>query len=457
MLIDLGVTPISSTLYRLAVERRSGDLLVNSAESARMVCFHHGQIVFACSNLKQERLGEALVALGQITGDQFNCASRLMAEPDRKLRFGDALVQAGFMKKDAVGAVVAQWVAKIVVSLFRLDAGTASFEERPCPVPLDYMVSLSVQRLLLAGISTMSNPELIRAGVGDLDRLVKMAPVPPFHFSVNNFLAEEREVLDRAKAPAVLRGLVSTPKGVSLGRLRAAYALLASGILQPAGDVFNATPAVQAETGGFLGSRPLPSPSAPEASAPDVKPAARAETSSAARPRIETAEPVAGASPVRRKEPSPAASAPEQPAKAAAPFTPRPGHSLEIERLQTQADVCLMVADLPGAIQAYLKLVDFAPQVAAHRARLAALMARLPRTLRQAERQFIEALRLDPDNAELHFQFGLYYRSMKVPSRAIAEFRTVLKLDPRHKEARAQLETAAPHGAPLARLKKLLR
>ncbi len=42
-------------------------------------------------------------------------------------------------------------------------------------------------------------------------------------------------------------------------------------------------------------------------------------------------------------------------------------------------------------MQAYLKLVDFAPQVTAHRARLAVLMARLPRTLRQAERQFIEA------------------------------------------------------------------
>ncbi len=104
-----------------------------------------------------------------------------------------------------------------------------------------------------------------------------------------------------------------------------------------------------------------------------------------------------------------------------------------------------------------MQLVNLAPDVAAYRARLANLMAHLPQTARDAEQQFIEALRLDPDNVDLHFKFGLYYRSLRVPSRALAEFRKVLTLDPHHKEALDQLAAAAPHDPLLDSLRKLLR
>ena len=71
MLTDLAVTPISETLRKLSVERRSGDLQVQSGRVVKTVFFDHGRIVFAASNLKKDRLGEALVALGRITDEQF--------------------------------------------------------------------------------------------------------------------------------------------------------------------------------------------------------------------------------------------------------------------------------------------------------------------------------------------------------------------------------------------------
>ena len=37
-------------------------------------------------------------------------------------------------------------------------------------------------------------------------------------------------------------------------------------------------------------------------------------------------------------------------------------------------------------------------------------MAIWPRTKKDAEREFLEAVRLDPDNADLHYQIGLYYK-----------------------------------------------
>ena len=138
---NLATTPISETLRRLAVERRSGDLQVRAGKLAKTMFFDHGRIVFAASNLRKDRLGEALIALGRITDAEFREAQAIMKKA-RHRRFGEALIQAGVMDKPELGTSVAKQVRRIVLSLFDLSEGVASFEERDCPIPLDYMVSL---------------------------------------------------------------------------------------------------------------------------------------------------------------------------------------------------------------------------------------------------------------------------------------------------------------------------
>src|SRR5262249_60790083 len=98
---DLGRTPIAEALRALAAARASGDLQVQSGKAVKTLFFDHGRIVFAASNLKKDRLGEALVALGHITGEQFDQASALVAG-GRKRRFGEALVPGGVVGPEAV-------------------------------------------------------------------------------------------------------------------------------------------------------------------------------------------------------------------------------------------------------------------------------------------------------------------------------------------------------------------
>jgi len=506
MLTDLTRKPISETIRRLAADRRSGDLQVRSGDVAKMVFFDSGRIVFAGSNLKQDRLGEALISLGQITDQQFDRASGLMKE-DRKLRFGDALVQAGVMDKKQVGTAVARCVAKIVLSLFRLDAGIASFDERKCSIPIEYMVSLSVHRLLRVGIQSMSSRSLILAGVGDLDRSIRLAEVPPFAFDVKSCSAEEVELLEKAKAPVTVRSLASTAKGGALGRLRSIYSFLASGILEEAdarARVAAPRPDVQTDNNSFLlsplargaevatapksrpaaapaqaarpAARPAVAPPAaagPPAATPATAPPAAARPAPAApagaRPPAATRASTPPATARPAVAPAAAAGPPAATPATAAPATAPPPQqapaaaasqqdvSGEVERLLGQANVYLMVSDFAGALQTYSTVVQLEPNVAAHRLRLAVTMARRPETARLAERQFAEAVRLDPDNVEAHYRFGLYYKGMNVPSRAIAEFRTVVRLDPRHRQARKEIEVTSPGDSVLVSLKKLLR
>jgi tetratricopeptide (TPR) repeat protein len=129
----------------------------------------------------------------------------------------------------------------------------------------------------------------------------------------------------------------------------------------------------------------------------------------------------------------------------------------QIEHLLMEGSVRMTVRDYANAVPVYERLVELEPDVAAYRLRLAIAMAFYPRTAKAAERQFLEAVRLDPNNADLHYQFGIYYKSMKIRTRAIAEIRTAVSLKPSHKQARAELEALSPKDSALSSLKKLFR
>jgi tetratricopeptide (TPR) repeat protein len=649
MLTDLSVTPIAETIRILSADQKSGDLQVRSAKVVKTLFFDHGRLVFAASNLKKDRLGEALVALGRITDEQFREISALM-KADRKRRFGEALVQSGLMDKKELGGSVARQVRRIALSLFEFTEGAASFEDRRCAIPLDYMVSLSIHRLLHDGIRAMPSRELVMAGLGNLDRPVVLAPISPFPFEKKH-TAEEKEILEAAQKKVTVRRLAWAAGGLAFSRLRAVYALLAAGILQEAeSKKAKAQPAAQMETGTFLLSalqrQPDPTgqeairqeiqdelersahldreawlkvassaprehllkaleekmeryhalreavgddehlktdievilgrasamlrlarqqslsptattplsksvvaakiggvvlkaeappavvPVAPKAApaaprpqavipkAPAGKPASAAATpppepviepeeempdiqvDDEEVPEIEAAEELAEDEEIAEEEAeeeidtsgmeeeeaeeeadgapalsyeaeadetspqesvsyqaAPASSAPTQEGMEAAvgPGSSNFAGKAKLEHLLMEGEVRMTVSDYANAVKVYQKLVEAAPKVPAFRMRLAIAMTCYPRTAKQAEREFLEAVRLDPNNADTHYQFGLYFKAMKVRSRAVAEMRTAVRLNPRHEDARTELESLSPKDSVLGSLRKMFR
>ncbi|HVQ29974.1 MAG TPA: hypothetical protein VMV21_10365, partial [Vicinamibacteria bacterium] len=527
------------------------------------------------------------LALGRITDEEFSRVSALM-KGDRKRRFGEALVASGVMDKSEMGTAVARQVRRVVVSLFELAEGAASFEERRCTIPLEYMVSVSVSRILYEGIRLMKNQEMIQAALGPLDRQVILTPVPPFRFDPKECTAEEREILELSRKKVTVRRLGWASGGLALSRLRATYALWSAGVLQDAAAQDAPQPVTQMETGTFLLSMlqrqkdptaqqairqevyeeldrsakmdretwlkvaqaapreelvkaleekmeryhdlreaisddeqvktdievilgrasamlrlakqaPRPSVAATKAAAAPA-PAGKAPTTTAPPP---TAPASVAAAPAEASavEAAPEASEPlpdaeeialdaalgeeiavdvpaadEPPVAEAvsseASMRPRvatvddgatgPGSSnfegnAKLEHLLMEGEVRMTVSDYANAIQVYEKLVEAAPKIPAYRMRLAVAMACYPRTAKQAEREFVEAMRLDPDNADYHYQFGLYFKAMKVKSRAVAEMRAAVRLSPRHKAAREELESMSPKDSVLSSLRNLFK
>jgi tetratricopeptide (TPR) repeat protein len=512
MLIDLGTTPIAETFRALAGSRSSGDLQVQSGKAVKTIFFDSGRIVFAASNLRKDRLGEALVALGQITDEQFSQASALLGG-ERKRRFGEALIQAGIMDKTELGRSVARQVNRIVLSVFPFADGVATFDERPSAIPLEYMVSLSMHRLLYDGIKTMTSEPLVLAGLGPLDRRVQLAPVAPFAFEAGEATPEELEILEHAQRKVTVRRLAWVPGGLAFDRLRATYALLASGLLVDAEHAEEGMqPPIQMETGMFLLSalQRQPDPSAGVALRREVadelersarldretwlkvsREAPRDELVKALEDKMERYHQLLEAAAsdgqlkndlevilgrasamlrLARHAPAPE-KAPAEPAPVPAPSAAVPVQGgagsvstpgaftgpAQIEHLLLEGEVRMTVSDYANAIKVFKRLVEIAPQVADYRAKLAIAMASFPRTAKHAEREFVEALRLEPDSADLHYKFGVYYKAMKQRARAQAELETALRLDRRHALARRELEALSPSGALGLNLKNLFR
>jgi tetratricopeptide (TPR) repeat protein len=289
---------------------------------------------------------------------------------------------------------------------------------------------------------------------------------------------------------------------LSFERLRAAYALLASGVLLDADAAEEPQPVVHMETGTFLLSalQRQPDPTAREAVRQEIRDelersaqmdreawlkvsrsAPREELVTAIEEKMERyhalrdalgdddlrtdLEVILGrasamlrlarhdAAPPEERPSAPPPATPVEPV----PSAPMEGVDASLDQLLLEAEVRMTVSDYPNAIKAFVKLVNHAPRNPTYRAKLAIAMASYPRTAKAAEREFLEALRIEPDNPDLHYQFGMYYKVMKQRARALAEMQTAVRLNPRHAMARRELEAVAPKDSALSSLKKLFR
>ena len=111
----------------------------------------------------------------------------------------------------------------------------------------------------------------------------------------------------------------------------------------------------------------------------------------------------------------------------------------KIRRLLPGVRLHLQVRDWEGAVSLLFELVELSTGNASYRGMLARAMTLHPIMRKDAERHFIDALRLRPQSAELHFSLGLYYKSFGLKARAKNEFRTALRIYPEHERAQKYL------------------
>ena len=171
--LDVRAFPLPDAIGWLHAAGKSGLLLFQHDDHAKWVWLHRGEVVFAASNQRIDRLGHSLVRAGVLTLEELRETERSYR---RSERFGKALVERGFLSPRELWGGLQRQVEEIVRSLFSYSAGWLYFWEGEVQPDNVVRLALPTQRLVQEGIGWRDE---LRRFVGALcDPRVRIEAVP---------------------------------------------------------------------------------------------------------------------------------------------------------------------------------------------------------------------------------------------------------------------------------------
>ncbi len=196
----LGDIGVSELLLHLRGPQVTGVLTIVSGGARKQLHVRDGKVVFAGSNLPNDRLGEILLRDGKITVDDYESSIKALSKGKRQ---GRVLVEMGALSpRDLWGGVQAQ-VREIAFSVFQWDEGEFHFEESDAPRKERITVALDIPELILTGIRRVDSGGRIQGKYHEPDAVLERSgpgPVPlplePYEEHVLSYVDGERSVGD---------------------------------------------------------------------------------------------------------------------------------------------------------------------------------------------------------------------------------------------------------------------
>jgi hypothetical protein len=461
---------LTRILKRTADEGRSGALQVVSGPSLKTIHFGHGSVRFAASNVRNDRLGESMLAHEFISRQDYERAVEKMKND--RCRFGEALVSLGRLTEEEVHRELAIQVQRIVLSLFRTPAGTYSYDDssddaaNASALPF----GLPVPPLMLKGLRAIDDGKLILSVLPPATTRVRVATTPPKGAPLKKLSDGERAVLEIAGEGTEIGDIV---RRSDLGRsaaFRSCFILLSLGLLEPIPD--DVAPTAVSATEPPAPVEPAEAVEIPEpcrdlivaqfdklsmvsehdllgirADASDEQASDAYETlkSEWAEVREQTRDEVlqdkvdaiqlqlaTAYARVRVELENRILAKPE----------PEPrefGRRERIEQLARDARLHVQVKDWSGAVPLLIELVSLEPQRAEFQALLGKTMQHSPSMRKNAEQHLLEAVMLAPRDISMRLELARYYLTGSNRSRARGEIQAVLGMDPDNAEAQRLL------------------
>ncbi|MEB2346851.1 MAG: DUF4388 domain-containing protein [Deltaproteobacteria bacterium] len=170
---DVRAFPLPEVFGWLQRAGKSGLLHFVHEDHAKWVWFHGGEVSFAASNQRIDRLGHSLLRAGTISLDELRDAERSYRSGRR---FGKILVERGLLSPRELWTGLQRQVEEIVRSLFSYPAGWLCFFDGEVQPDNVVRLSLPSQRLVEAGLRWRD--ELRRFVAALADARVRIEAVP---------------------------------------------------------------------------------------------------------------------------------------------------------------------------------------------------------------------------------------------------------------------------------------
>jgi len=212
---------------------KTGVLRIAGADAEGSIWFREGEVFFAQSNWRRDRLGERLVAAQRITPAALERALELhAAEGPSGRRLGEILVAQGYITHQVLETFVAEQIQDTIFDLMRWDDGDFDFEVLPELAHEDIGLSVSVENIVMEGSRRLEEWQRIKKKVPSMDMVFKMATAPGEGTFEISLKPAEWTLLLLVDGTRSVRELAIETQSTDFDVARVIYGLFSAGLLE---------------------------------------------------------------------------------------------------------------------------------------------------------------------------------------------------------------------------------
>ncbi|HAR45145.1 MAG: hypothetical protein A2X56_09570 [Nitrospirae bacterium GWC2_57_13] len=215
---------IPHLFLKLRADGRTGTAIFKRSEEVKKVYFQEGDVVFATSNLADDRLGEFLLRTKRISQLQYDASVEMLKKTGRKQ--GEILVELGFITARDLAAVVREQVTDIVLSLCSWRDGRYQFDEGALPLQDIIQLKMSTGNLILAG-SRRLDWQVVKDSLPANDTVLRPAIDPTALFQAADLSRNQKAVLALIDGRRSIRDICSLSVAGDFYTLKVIYLFLA--------------------------------------------------------------------------------------------------------------------------------------------------------------------------------------------------------------------------------------
>lgn len=143
--------PLPDILQLIGTQKKTGSLLITSADNVATMSFRDGRVVYAKLENNPERLGDILYRLGKITGDQLAKALQHAKEAGG-LRIGKSLTDLKFVTQADLSEAIKTQIEDSAYHIFSWKTGRFKFDPRLVLEEAEASVDISVDSIIMESV-----------------------------------------------------------------------------------------------------------------------------------------------------------------------------------------------------------------------------------------------------------------------------------------------------------------
>jgi Domain of unknown function (DUF4388)/DnaJ domain/Tetratricopeptide repeat len=237
MEIPLSGNVRSTSLARILVDlnrnRKTGTLSVRTPAFTKKMFLNTGDVIFASSTYEDDRLGEMLLKANKITVEQYDKSVEIL-KSSRK-RQGAILVEQGFITPKELFWGVKYQVKEIICSMFQIEDGEYAFEEGDIPTQEVITLKMSMANLIHEGVQRIENWTRIRNELPDTETVLTLSDDPLSLFRDMELTPQDKKILSMLAGQKTLGDIVENSVMGSFEVLKTIYVLYSLGMVREVG------------------------------------------------------------------------------------------------------------------------------------------------------------------------------------------------------------------------------